>query len=405
MRVRRCRHSVSVPDAREPRRANEGRADAAPAVLGRDGERVESASMAVVLQPPRADDRIRPRRDEAQAVVHPEPGVEPLRRRVVRAMGGEHPFRRRAHVRAVIAEVRKRSKILMRAHIEAIPDGTYRFSAFVDSDGITDDILEVALEARVDGSDLHFDYSRSSPPCRGPLNKGYGPGSRCSRNRETRADTGICGRNTEGLRCSIWWTRCTQMVAEAVDEVPRPHPGVIPVQPPVPDQSPGGAGRHVQRYAESAAGVTEMTEDATPEAAGPETPGAFSALSHLSNSANALEMVRQGLPFSTLESLVGVLGVPQKEVASIIGIPATTLSRRKKNGRLTQLESDRLMRIARLVEMVHRMMQGDAVAARRWLTAPHELLDGAKPLAHASTEVGGREVEQLIGRLRHGTFS
>ena len=73
-------------------------------------------------------------------------------------------------VSAVIAEMRRRSETLMRAHIEAIPDGTYRFSTFVDSDGITDDILEVALDARVEGSDIHFDYSRSSPPCRGPLN-------------------------------------------------------------------------------------------------------------------------------------------------------------------------------------------------------------------------------------------
>ena len=73
-------------------------------------------------------------------------------------------------VSAVIAEMRKRSETLMRAHIEAIPDGTWSFSTFVDSDGITDDILEVALDVRVEGSDIHFDYSRSSPPCRGPLN-------------------------------------------------------------------------------------------------------------------------------------------------------------------------------------------------------------------------------------------
>ena len=73
-------------------------------------------------------------------------------------------------VGAAVAEMRKRSETLMRTHIEAIPDGAYRFSAFVDSDGITDDILEVALDARVEGSDIRFDYSRSSPPCRGPLN-------------------------------------------------------------------------------------------------------------------------------------------------------------------------------------------------------------------------------------------
>ena len=73
-------------------------------------------------------------------------------------------------VSAVIVEMRRRSETLMRAHIEAIPDGTYSFSTFVDSDGITDDILEVALDVRVAGSDIHFDYSRSAPPCRGPLN-------------------------------------------------------------------------------------------------------------------------------------------------------------------------------------------------------------------------------------------
>ena len=73
-------------------------------------------------------------------------------------------------VSAAVAEMRKRSETLMRTHIEAIPDGAYRFSAFVDSDGITDGILEVALDARVEGSDIYFDYSRSSPPCRGPLN-------------------------------------------------------------------------------------------------------------------------------------------------------------------------------------------------------------------------------------------
>ena len=135
-------------------------------------------------------------------------------------------------------------------------------------------------------------------------------------------------------------------------------------------------------------------------------PGAVSALSLPTDNARAaLKLVRDGLSFSALESLVGVLGVPQGEVASIIGIPATTLSRRKRSGRLTQLESDRLMRIARLVEMAHRMMQGDGAAARRWMIAPHELLGGASPLAHASTEIGGREVEQLIGRIRHGTFS
>ena len=192
------------------------------------------------------------------------------------------------------------------------------------------------------------------------------------------------------------------MAIDVLDNAPRPHTGVMPA---VPVHPSGDTVRPVQRDAGRAAAMTNTTDAAASDAASLRASGAVSALSLPTDNASALKMVRDGLSFSALESLVGVLGVPQGEVASIIGIPATTLSRRKRSGRLTQLESDRLMRIARLVEMAHRMMQGDGAAARRWMIAPHELLGGASPLAHASTEIGGREVEQLIGRIRHGTFS
>ena len=71
----------------------------------------------------------------------------------------------------------------------------------------------------------------------------------------------------------------------------------------------------------------------------------------------------------------------------------------------TPAEPDRLVRVARLVAAAYEMMRGDAEAARRWLKERHDLIEGESPLERASTEVGGREVEQLIGRLRHGTFS
>ena len=118
-----------------------------------------------------------------------------------------------------------------------------------------------------------------------------------------------------------------------------------------------------------------------------------------------LPLVRQGLPFTALESLVRNAGVPQKDIASAIGMAATTLGRRRQAGRLSPLESDQVVRFARLVIATRRMMAGDADATRRWLTTPHRRLGGEAPLHHASTEVGGREVEQLIGQIRHGVFS
>jgi N-methylhydantoinase B len=40
----------------------------------------------------------------------------------------------------------------------------------LDSDGIVDRPLEVVLDMAVSGSDIHFDLSRSGPPCSGPMN-------------------------------------------------------------------------------------------------------------------------------------------------------------------------------------------------------------------------------------------
>ena len=63
-----------------------------------------------------------------------------------------------------------RSEQMMRAHIAKIPDGVYRGEAFVDSDGVDPDPLAIRLALKKEGTELHFDFSESSPPCRGPLN-------------------------------------------------------------------------------------------------------------------------------------------------------------------------------------------------------------------------------------------
>jgi len=71
---------------------------------------------------------------------------------------------------AAIAEIRRRASRLMRAHIAAIPDGVYRADAFVDSDGVVNEPLRIALAVTKAGETLAFDFTGSSPPCRGPMN-------------------------------------------------------------------------------------------------------------------------------------------------------------------------------------------------------------------------------------------
>jgi N-methylhydantoinase B len=73
-------------------------------------------------------------------------------------------------VEEAIEELAARSEQQMRACIERVPDGRYHFTAYVDSDGVVDEPLAVDLVMTVRGSDIDFDFSGSSPPCRGPLN-------------------------------------------------------------------------------------------------------------------------------------------------------------------------------------------------------------------------------------------
>jgi N-methylhydantoinase B len=73
-------------------------------------------------------------------------------------------------VEAAIAELRSRAADQMRAGIAEISDGAYSATAFVDSDGVVNAPLEINLDVTKTDGALEFDFSRSSPPCQGPMN-------------------------------------------------------------------------------------------------------------------------------------------------------------------------------------------------------------------------------------------
>ncbi|CAN1532187.1 HyuB N-methylhydantoinase B/acetone carboxylase, alpha subunit [Paracoccaceae bacterium] len=75
-----------------------------------------------------------------------------------------------ATVTEAIAEMRRLAARQMRAMIGRIPDGTYRSTAMIDSDGVVNAPLTIALGVTKAGDGLTFDFTGSSPPCIGPMN-------------------------------------------------------------------------------------------------------------------------------------------------------------------------------------------------------------------------------------------
>ena len=128
---------------------------------------------------------------------------------------------------------------------------------------------------------------------------------------------------------------------------------------------------------------------------------------HLAKAKHPTELIRQiqkGLRFSELQTLQNSLDLPFEQLAAKLCISRSTLHRRKAAGRLSPDESDKVMRLSRLLDHAAKIF-GDVEKARAWLKFPQVGLGGAVPLDYAQTEVGAREVDDLLGRIDYGVYS
>ncbi len=114
--------------------------------------------------------------------------------------------------------------------------------------------------------------------------------------------------------------------------------------------------------------------------------------------------VRAGLPANTFDAVATETGVPVARLTLLLGIPPRTLARRKAAGLLAPEESDRLYRLARSYAQMVEVL-GTAEKARHWLITPNRALGGEPPLDLLDTEIGARQVEEVLLRMEHGIFS
>ena len=119
------------------------------------------------------------------------------------------------------------------------------------------------------------------------------------------------------------------------------------------------------------------------------------------NCLQVIEAVVEGLDVKAFERAATALGMTEKRLAELLRVKASTLARRKRIGRLSSEESERLYRIAFLVERAVQVL-GSLESAQRWLDTAKHALGGVSPLVFAKTEPGAREVEDLLGRIEYG---
>jgi putative toxin-antitoxin system antitoxin component (TIGR02293 family) len=113
------------------------------------------------------------------------------------------------------------------------------------------------------------------------------------------------------------------------------------------------------------------------------------------------EIVGDGLPKEALRVTVRRVFDQASDVTRHIYriVPEATYKRRR--GKLRAIESERTERLARVIAAAESVWD-DQSDAREWLTTPHPELNGRKPVECALSELGARQVEDVLDRLQYG---
>ena len=85
-------------------------------------------------------------------------------------------------------------------------------------------------------------------------------------------------------------------------------------------------------------------------------------------------------------------------------LPQRTIARRKKEQKLQVDESDRLLRLARISAQATATL-GSKEKAAQWLRRPNRALGNQAPVDVIDSDIGTRQVKEVLGRIEHGIVS
>ncbi|MDV5357174.1 DUF2384 domain-containing protein [Kosakonia sp. SMBL-WEM22] len=114
--------------------------------------------------------------------------------------------------------------------------------------------------------------------------------------------------------------------------------------------------------------------------------------------------INEGLDGKVATLIVDWAKMSQNDLRKMSGIPPTTFGRSLK-ARFTPDQSERLVRIIRVIDRAVELFEGDKEEAQKWLKEPNRALGWKVPAELMASETGAYEVMKLITRLEHGVYS
>lgn len=118
--------------------------------------------------------------------------------------------------------------------------------------------------------------------------------------------------------------------------------------------------------------------------------------------ADLVDATRRGLPAVSALRLAHAGGLSDQQLAGALGVSTRTLARKKGKSRLNAVESDRALRLGRVLSLALEIFGNKRQATIEWLHDPIIALGGKAPVDFLDTDAGLRRVEQVLTQLDYG---
>lgn len=125
-----------------------------------------------------------------------------------------------------------------------------------------------------------------------------------------------------------------------------------------------------------------------------------------SNRMERVDIIRNGIPYHSIETISKRINRPVKTVLSIVGMPQTTYNKKKgEHSLLDSRNSELIVLITELVDYGIDVFNNEEEKFQRWLRKSNLSLGGLTPESLLDTTTGIDEVKFALNRLEYGNLA
>lgn len=119
-----------------------------------------------------------------------------------------------------------------------------------------------------------------------------------------------------------------------------------------------------------------------------------------------VNIIREGLPYESIEVISQRAGLPVKKVLSLFGVPQTTYNKKKRDKELlSRRDSEVVLVLTELLDFGLEVFNNEAKKFQRWLKKSNISLGSATPESLFDSLTGIQEVRNSLNRMEYGNLA